>query len=517
MESAVTSIILGPPGTGKTTTLLRMVEQSLERGTPPDRIALVTFTTRGAQEARDRAMKKFRLESKQLPHFSTIHALCYRGLGLARSDILMGKWLNDFADYARIEVTGRAWSDDGLLTRFKSGDRILFMENLSRIRRVTLQEQYNLDNDGLDWNEVQRVAKALRLFKQARGLMDFTDMLTEYVHMDTGLDIDELFVDESQDLSALQWSVVDLLARNAKKVSIAGDDDQAIYRWAGADVEHLVQMDGDASVLGQSWRVPKKLQAVASGIISGIRTRRPKKWRAREGSEGVVDRRRVFDDVNVDTGDVLVLARNDYVLSEQVIPALREQGVVYEVKGSSSISEKILHAVTTWEDLRKGEAVRLGEAREMYGYLSASGPNRSIKHGFKELKNYGDDPDEPVTMRDLVNTGGLLVDPMKVWHDALDRLPIDDMSYMLAARRRGEKLRGGARPRVRLSTIHAAKGSEAEHVVLMKEMAQRTNYEMMRSTAGEEDERRVFYVGVTRAKERLTIVSSQTNRECPWL
>ena len=57
-----TKIILGPPGTGKTHTLLNRVEEELARGTPPDRIAFLAFTKKAATEARDRAMKKFKLE-----------------------------------------------------------------------------------------------------------------------------------------------------------------------------------------------------------------------------------------------------------------------------------------------------------------------------------------------------------------------------------------------------------------------------------------------------------------------
>mgnify|MGYP001593514736 CR=1 FL=1 len=71
-----------------------------------------------------------------------------------------------------------------------------------------------------------------------------------------------------------------------------------------------------------------------------------------------------------------------------------------------------------------------------------------------------------------------------------------------------------ASPRVRLSTIHSAKGGEADHVVLMTEMAERSYQEMSKHP---DDERRVWYVSVTRAKERLTVVSSQTHRECPWV
>lgn len=506
-----TEIVLGPPGTGKTTTLLGLVEDELAKGTPPDRIGYVTFTKRGANEAIERACKRFKLQPAQMPYFRTLHSLCYRALQLRGGDLLVGKAFFEFADHAGIRVTGRAWSDDGLLTSFEMGDRALFMENLARIRRVPLRQQYEENNDGLNWNYVERVARALSDFKMARGLLDYTDMLSQFVAEQRDLGLHKLFVDEAQDLSSLQWGVVDLLKRSCDRTVVAGDDDQAIYRWAGADVEHLVDMDGDARVLGESFRCPPAIQKLSGKIIDPVEHRRSKKWRAKAGGRGAVDEAGDFGDVALDgEGSVLVLARNVYVLREQVEPALRAEGVVYEMAGKSSIDPEMVQAASAWEELRRGEPITLGEARKMYKFIAT---NTGIKHGYKTLKTYGDNEDEPVTMSELIQTGGLKVDPNLVWHDALDRLPQEDMSYMLAARRRGEKLRSGT-PRVKLSTIHSAKGGEADHVVLLKEMAKRTHEEMFLQP---DDERRVWYVGVTRAKNRLSIVSSDTKRECPWL
>lgn len=507
----MTEIIFGPPGTGKTTTLLGEVEKELGRGTSPDRIGFITFTTKGANEAIERACKQFSFTKEQLPFFRTIHSLCYRSLGLRSANVLAGSAFNEFANYAGIEVTGRAWSDDGLLSSFKRGDRILFMENLARIRQVTLREQYSMNPDGLPWNEVDRVARALTTFKSSRGLLDYTDMLTEFVNHDRDVGVSKLFVDEAQDLSSLQWKVVELLSRSADRVVVAGDDDQAIYKWAGADVDHLIDMDGDARVLGKSYRCPPVVQKLANSIISKVAHRKAKKWAAKPGGSGLIERRRSFSDVEIaPDGTVLVLARNAYVIREQIEPALRRAGVLYERNGVSSLKPAIMQAVFAWEDLRKGEAVTLGEARHMYAYIA---PLTGVKRGHKTLKNYGEDEDVPVSMSDLLQTGGLLRDPNLPWHDALDKLPQDDMSYILAARRRGEKVRGG-RPRVRVSTIHSAKGGQADHVVLMKEMAVRTFQEM---ALRPDDERRVWYVGATRARERLTMVSGETSRECPWI
>ena len=82
------NIVLGPPGTGKTTFLLEKVEDSLEQGTDPESIAYLAFTKKAATEALNRAVEKFMFEPDDLPYFRTIHSLCYRQLNLKKSDVL---------------------------------------------------------------------------------------------------------------------------------------------------------------------------------------------------------------------------------------------------------------------------------------------------------------------------------------------------------------------------------------------------------------------------------------------
>lgn len=514
-------IMLGPPGTGKTTTLLDILDKELSSGTKPNRIGYVSFTKRAAEEAMTRAMTRFNLEKEDLPYFQTLHSMCYRQLGIRGGQMLMGPKLSQFADWAGIRVTGRSWVADGVIANFEAGDRLLFMENLARIRGVDLRTMHSGDDDNLDWNEVERVARALAEYKKDNSLVDYTDLLSMFVNQGIRLKLDVLLVDEAQDLSHLQWRVVFQLAEGVRRVVIAGDDDQAIYRWAGADIEQFISLEGNVSVLGQSWRCPPQIQEVSAGVIAGVAHRRPKRWAPRKG-KGAVSRVVEFDEVDVNdkwredspTSPVLILARNLYVLQEQIEPILRERGIVYEMNGKSSIPMKALVAAEAWESLKKGRKVTLESARTMYDMMSPKDAhgNRNVKMGFKTLKGFGDDPGLLLSMRDLKQHGGLEADTNRLWHEALDRMPSDDLSYMLAARRRGEKLRHA--PRVRLSTIHSAKGAEADHVVLMTEMAWRTAKEAEQNP---DDERRVWYVGVTRARQRLTIVSSQTQNECQWV
>lgn len=514
-------IYLGPPGTGKTTTLLGVVDEELARGAEPESIAFISFTTRAANEARDRACARFGLEKKRFQHFRTMHSLCFRALSLTTGDVLAGKRFFEFADWCGIRVTGRAWSDDGLTEGFEPGDRALFMENLARIRCVPLRQLYDEGDDGLSWAEVERVSRALAQFKARHGLLDYTDMLTEFVRLAPRVPLDTLIGDEAQDFSALQWRVFWQLARVARRVCVAGDDDQAIYVWAGADVDHLIDMRGDARVLGQSWRCPPLVQRLSQEIISPIRHRRDKKWRPREGERGVLTRAGSFGDADTDDAwaaddreherpPVLVLARNVYLLRRDVEPLLRARGVVFETSsGRSSLDLSALAAAETWTRLSRGESVTLRDARGMYEHLAA---NTGYKRGNKKLQNLGEHEEETVTAHELVTFGGLRMPLSRPWHEALERLQQEDVSYMRLARARGERLRG--RARVRISTIHSAKGGEAAHVVLLTEMARRTADEMERRP---DDERRVWYVGVTRARSRVTIVNPREGRYCPWL
>jgi len=97
MNPDKTEIILGPPGTGKTTKLLELLERSL-RSFRSETISFISFTRKAANEAADRACEALNKERDEFPLFRTMHSIAYEYLGINRSSIVI---LNDYFAVAK--------------------------------------------------------------------------------------------------------------------------------------------------------------------------------------------------------------------------------------------------------------------------------------------------------------------------------------------------------------------------------------------------------------------------------
>jgi superfamily I DNA/RNA helicase len=347
----------------------------------------------------------------------------------------------------------------------------------------------------IEWYHFEYVERAYRHYKESKGLLDFTDLLELIVEQPQKLPgLEVLIIDEAQDLSRLQWRLVEHLVRTAKRVYIAGDDDQAVFTWAGADVDAFLNFEGSVTVLQQSWRVPARVHALADEIVHRIKNRQEKVWKPRE-FDGTVHTYRRFEDVDVTHGDWLVMAPANYMLNE-VHGWLKSQGILFERYGHRSIPQGIIDAVVGWEELRKGLAVSTDVVLGVYRYLDSA----AVARGHKKL--VGAMPDEFHTMQSLMDKHGLneaFID--KIWHEALEKISDDKREYVIALLRRGQKIRGHVP--VKLSTIHGAKGGEADNVLLLTDLSSKFAGEYHHNP---DAIHRLFYVGITRAKQNLHIV-----------
>lgn len=499
-----TQIILGPPGTGKTTTLLGIVEECLQDDIQPEHICFVAFTRKAAQEAVARAAQRFNLSRKDLPLFRTLHSLAFRQLGYRQSEI-MG--FRDYVELARllgIYITFKGQSEDGSLTGFSKGDRLVFTENLARVMDIPLRTLWEqMPDEFIMYEELEQYQQTLVKFKDARGKVDYTDMICEFNRIRPVPRVDVLIVDEAQDLTATQWKMVRILAEDAKRVYIAGDDDQAIFHWAGADVNHFIELKGESKVLDQSYRVPKNIAKVANEITRDITNRREKVWKPKEGEDGEVIWIDSLSEIDLREGTWLLLGRNAFVLEEYVDFAL-SQGVLFESRVGGIEIADTMQAIRGWELLRDGHAIEAGYIKKIYKLMSTK---LGVQYGAKQKIDALPDEDT-LTMEMLRRDYGLM--RTDGWQRALDKLPEKERNYFATAISRGEKL--GTEPRVRINTIHGVKGGEADNVVIMTDMAARTYAEYQNNP---DDEARVWYVAVTRAKSRVYFMYPRTTRNYP--
>ena len=492
-------IVLGPPGTGKTTTLLSLTEKFLEEGVPPHRIGYLAFTRKAANEALDRAVERFGLDKNELLYFRTIHSLCYHWLGMETSDVMSTTHYKSFSKIMGEPLSGARKLEEGGTGGLSKGDQILFHENLARNKTISAKEQWQKSGLPVSWPHMDWFCRGLEKFKEERFLRDYTDMLMLFLKEPTVPKLQVLIIDEAQDLSLLQWQCIRRLAEHAEEVYIAGDDDQAIYQWAGADTKTFVNLKGEEILLRQSYRTPTKVYEVAQGILNRVpkNNRRPKVWDPRE-AEGQLSFYTSHRHLDFKEGQWLVLARNNYLL-HNVEESLRQQGFLYEKQNRLSVKERLLNAVQDWEILRKGSALPFSRVRTIYGHMSL---NKGVARGHKTLSNVSDE--QMVSLSELKSSHGLLTD--KIWHEALDRIGDVEREYLIACLRRGEKV---TRPRIKLSTIHGAKGGEADNVVLFTDISSKTHTELYERP---DDENRAFYVAVTRTKENLHIVQPSTSK-----
>ncbi len=483
------TIVLGPPGTGKTTTLLNEVDKYLKQ-TDPNKIGYFSFTQKAAYHARDRAMSKFNLSEDDLPYFRTLHSLAFRRLGIKKEDVMQRRHYEDLGNKTGYNLDYNEYDNEhtGLFT---TKSDLLRIVQMAKLRNITPERQYNLKEHTQDITiqQLKQFVSDLNQYKKDYTLIDFTDMITEFIKSDKSPKFDVVFIDEAQDLSLSQWDMARSIWDKTQDTFIAGDDDQAIFRWAGADVDSFITQTGKIMQLTQSYRIPQVVHDIASRIINKIQNRLPKEWRPKT-QRGLLSYYDDFEQVNMKQGSWLVLARTRFMLND-LEDHLYSQGLYYENKFKTNKEQDLYKAITDWENVRKGVDVNYEQVLRIASYMSP-------KHYQKEELKYLD-KDSTYNMNDLINKRGLKTH--KVWYEAFDDAPEKKVRYIRRMRENGEKL--NSKPRIVLSTIHGVKGGEQDNVVLLTDLSRNTqrNYEQ-----NPDDENRLFYVGATRTKNHLHII-----------
>ncbi len=171
--------------------------------------------------------------------------------------------------------------DDGVAIPSIGGSGAKYLQLIMRsiYREASLDFEYNYEEDyTLDFSKLEQVNKQLIEYKQKTNKIDFTDMISKYIEICETPNLDLLIVDEAQDLTPLQWTMVEKMAQTAEEVLIAGDDDQAIHRWTSVDVQRFIKASDHVEVLNQSYRLPRSVWELAIGISHRIPGRLEKEF-----------------------------------------------------------------------------------------------------------------------------------------------------------------------------------------------------------------------------------------------
>ena len=565
--------LFGGPGSGKTTALLDRVDELLERDDVTIRdILVVSYTRAAAAEVRERLAERLDISPRALKgNVATMHAKAYELLDLSRGDVVGEDDKQEFCEEYGVEFEDE-YSGAGRRTARSTtiGNKIIATSQwLQRTRRdvadwYDVPFQWNVEEVRLppdidpnaqegnkytptwpsddDRIDVPEVIRGWRAYKGEHGLVGFADMLERVKQRSLVPHVDYLVIDEFQDITTLQYDVYEEWKPHVDRVLIAGDDDQVVYAWQGADPNLLLDADRDEDVvLPNSYRLPSRVLSVVNREIRHIDNRQEKDLKPRKegGTVEGIDSPSMLDlarnvRYTIEDGDdetIMILFRARYQLF-QFIDEFLPLGMPFSALTDQRMwTDRLTQYVRAVEALDAGTELDGLQARRLADMLqdSAFGTNDR-----DELFDHIDELEEESDVDDLTE---LTVDPDTISEFAPFAPGTDSAGDMLRKVTSFQRnsveayfdgdYQGMDPSRVRIGTIHSAKGREADHVFVATDLTEKV-VEQMAASVGDEavpgteeftsktdpvpiltdNERRVFYVGMSRARERLVLLEN---------
>lgn len=541
--SPVTAVIAGP-GTGKTRTLVSRISwMTAERKIPPEQITAVTFTKKAAAEMETRLDKMQNGESGAGGRImiGTFHSICFRllhGMG---------------EDFSLADETTTSMLAEEIRTAFG-----LRMTAAGFLREVSLKKS----GQRREWEA--SLAKAMDHYEmrmKEEKLLDFDDLLLEVLgKMENGRDFPEmehfryLLVDEFQDISPVQYRLIRAWKKPGQELFVIGDPDQSIYGFRGSDAECFRVLENDFPEietirLDHNYRSSRHIIDSAERLIShnpgGARKLRAVRGDGEpvrlirlggEKEEAAFVAREIkrmvggIDMVDVQQGeanreggkmrsfsDIAVLYRT-HRQADLLEKCLQREGIPYQVAGREDYLKDPLVRGTLefFMSVRHPEqrAMREGAVKKLWGkqqegmadqiyqcqadkyrpLMRQNPPGKVLETWMEEL---GQDSRRALEkLRSLACCFASM-------EELLDTITFGEEGDI---RRMGEKSWDSGC--VTLMTLHGSKGLEFPVVILYGVRKGTLPLESEKHSADMEEERRLFFVGMTRAQEELLITTS---------
>jgi DNA helicase II / ATP-dependent DNA helicase PcrA len=514
--------IFGPPGTGKTTTLVAWITRAAESF--GGAVVVVSFTKAAAKELVGRGVP---IEDRRI---GTLHSLCKRALGdvgtiidggrshgqgAAESKRLRAEWNANVYDRWQIKARNEDGDEDdeGPVVK-RTGET---WANYVCVRnKLTPIAQWHAD--------IQELHLEFARFCGFNHATDFTGLvervLDERVPLPYSAEV--LFCDEAQDCTKLELSVLRMWGESCRHWVLAGDDQQAIYGFRGATPDAFLDPplpESQKTFLRQSYRLHETVRTFAMAYGSTMRRYEPKDYQAVAPGGSVLTHEwsgkhagRTVDCIEEEIKqgrETMVLAHCGYMLSS-ILRLARARGIPFHnpyrqtrgdwnpLRGACSrLAAFIMLTVgkATWADV--GRWVDVVDVR-------ATEWPRGAKSSALQIAK--ESPDEIVYAEDFERTFGHAIPDSARW--LLDRLlPSASKAFIYAEQ---VMMRGidalTATPKVVVGTIHSVKGGQADTVILIPDVAEPMWLERFLDH-GEDDIKRLMYVGMTRARDKLHILA----------
>lgn len=504
-----TNAIIGPPGTGKTERLLSIAEDLIQKGIPPDKIAYVTFTRAAAAEFMNRVEEKFGYTRKDMPWIKTLHAMAYNRLGLTPGCMMKAEDWNEIGEALNAGFEDPYDDSTNELTmKFRESNLGGMMRHVHFLSRATgeplkkvLGNQPPKVQDLIPLYRLQKYVVTVDDYKREMALMDYTDLLEEGVKLPP-LNVSHVIVDEAQDFSYLQWRCAEAMWGSASEIYLAGDDEQGIHEWAGADLNHFLRLISGADtveVLKKSYRLPEKIYDMCIYQSGKIKNKYPKQW-THNGAMGNVNWIATLDYVAWEalSGTVALLARNHYLL-DKFREQLESASIRYLYRGKPGRWAKYVPMITGWMQLSRGKKILGKLVKKIYSMLRPD----AVAAGYRKLPGLIEDRE--YSYADLKASFGLKIGSQAPWTEALYKIPDTEKTLLWRCQQRGEDI--SSPPMFVIDTIHAVKGREFWHVYLCTDVSRAVRNELDNYP---DREHRVFYTAMSRAKQSLNIVNPMT-------
>ena len=530
--------VVAGPGTGKTKTLVSRIQYFLERRkVKPSEITAVTFTNQAAGEMRERLKKELGSRRVSGLQIGTFHSICLHFLKKA------GVGFSLASEAQCRQMAGEAVSEAGL-----SVSAGKFLESLSRKQA------------GLSVCEAEPFRQAEELYKkkkQERGLLDFDDLLLETLRLleggaSAGKQFTCLLIDEFQDIDSLQYRLVRAWDREARELFVIGDPNQSIYGFRGADAGCFERLRADVEETGgefclvelkENYRsTPQILEAARR--MQGCELLRPNCQEGapvrllRAGSElgeaifiareigrmaggiGMLEAQELSGSRERQTrsfDEIAVLTRT-HRQADLVEMCLRKEGIPYIVAGREGFLEddKVQGSICFFQYLEDPENESAAQtAAELLLGLSWNQLTeemvRTMAEKYRPLfekKKPGKFLEMWMEDQGLQREGAVKkLAAMTVFYRTMPEFLQDLVLGVESDLKRcgGKNYTSGA---VTLMTLHGSKGLEFPAVFIYGAREGNIPLENEKRPTDEEEERRLLYVGMTRAKEELILTCS---------